>query len=201
MFYQPPSFNRLLYSIVFLFVLILEFSCNGVLSVVSGVHKPKEENVESILAYVHKIHINDSNICIPVSREKWKKLLLDNKKIPEIKVFDQSGNNIKYKDDHLCNAQAFEFSEKICDLDCLIIAGNYNLGMEVKDLVDINGRAIQASDFLDYDYIVCIYWAKFIGKLNKNHVKIWEENISKQENCKIKVLKVNLDMQKTWGIN
>jgi hypothetical protein len=43
-----------------------------------------------------------------------------------------------------------------------------------------------------------IYWTVWAGKLNKDHVKIWEDQARNNKNCKVKVIKVNMDMQEYW---
>jgi hypothetical protein len=34
--------------------------------------------------------------------------------------------------------------------------------------------------------------------LNRDHVKIWEDLASANKNCRVKVIKVNLDIQDHW---
>jgi hypothetical protein len=48
------------------------------------------------------------------------------------------------------------------------------------------------------DFYLLIYWNVWTGKLNKDHVKIWEDLARENKNCKIKVIKVNLDIQEYW---
>jgi hypothetical protein len=65
-------------------------------------------------------------------------------------------------------------------------------------LKDLNGKNVEI-DLSDANYHVFIYWAKFAGKLNKDHVKVWENQALENTKTKIKVYKVNMDFQEHWG--
>ncbi len=49
------------------------------------------------------------------------------------------------------------------------------------------------------DFHVFIYWAKFTGKLNDDHVKVWGKQALENKKSNIKVYKVNMDFQEHWG--
>ena len=53
------------------------------------------------------------------------------------------------------------------------------------------------------DAFVLIYWAKYLGKLNKTKVYEWEQKVKllNDKGLNIKLIKVNLDYQKFWGID
>jgi len=48
------------------------------------------------------------------------------------------------------------------------------------------------------DFYVLIYWTTWTGRLNKDHVKIWEDSAYAKKQANIKVIKVNMDFQKNW---
>ncbi len=173
-------------------------SCNSALKTYYGFHDPCVENSETIQKYVFQKKINADNIAVTASEIKFRQVFKKNSKIPEIRVFGKDGNGFHYKDEHLCNAQAFDFTKRICSANELERDTSVNLASEINGLVDLNGRPLTINDFKGYDFIVFIYWAKFIGRLNKDHVKVWEDNLNAQNGCGIKVIKVNLDLQKNW---
>ncbi|MNV19167.1 hypothetical protein D3C71_1100200 [compost metagenome] len=69
---------------------------------------------------------------------------------------------------------------------------------ELAKFRDIKGKAL--GEVEKADFYILIYWAVWTGKLNKDHVKIWEDLAKNNKNCKVKVIKVNLDLQEYWGI-
>jgi hypothetical protein len=48
------------------------------------------------------------------------------------------------------------------------------------------------------DFYLLIYYTSWSGRLNKDHVKIWEDQARNNTNAKIRVYKVNLDFQEYW---
>jgi hypothetical protein len=61
---------------------------------------------------------------------------------------------------------------------------------------DLKGNKIK--DVKPADFYLLIYWTVWSGKLNKDHVKIWEELAMKNQKCNVQVLKVNMDIQSSW---
>lgn len=49
------------------------------------------------------------------------------------------------------------------------------------------------------DYYLFINWGIFIGNLNVDHVKEWEKLANSNNKCKITVVKINMDLQESWG--
>lgn len=49
------------------------------------------------------------------------------------------------------------------------------------------------------DLYVFIYWTRWIGKLNKDHVKIWEQQALNNSKTNIQVFKINMNFQEYWG--
>ena len=60
----------------------------------------------------------------------------------------------------------------------------------------MNGNSLKSPETADF--YVLIYWAVWTGKLNKDHVKIWEDAAKNNKNAKVKVIKVNMDFQEHW---
>jgi len=38
----------------------------------------------------------------------------------------------------------------------------------------------------------------WIGRLNKDHVKVWEADAKANMNCNIEIIKINMDIQEWW---
>jgi hypothetical protein len=63
-------------------------------------------------------------------------------------------------------------------------------------LRDVRGNAYKPLP--PADFYILINWTVWTGKLNKDHVKVWEELARKNAAARIHVVKVNLDMQEYW---
>jgi hypothetical protein len=66
----------------------------------------------------------------------------------------------------------------------------------LKKNLDLNGNPLGRLE--SADFYVLIYWSVWTGKLNKVHVKVWEDAARNNQKSNIKVLKVNLDFQDHW---
>jgi hypothetical protein len=62
---------------------------------------------------------------------------------------------------------------------------------------DLKGNALKEQEAADF--YVLINWVVWLGKLNNDHAKVWEDQARNNKNCKIKVIKVNHDFQQYWG--
>jgi hypothetical protein len=181
----------LVLGIVFLFV-----SCQAILRKVYDLKNPAIENEKTILNFAKKYNLDTNNI-VSLNAVDYPEFI-SGKSIPDADVFDMNGNYIEYRQtDTSCNAGLFQF---IPDLN---LNGQYNkttktsLNSIFPKLRNLKGETLEK--LAPADFYVLIYWTVYTGKLNKDHVKIWEEQATKNTNAKIKILKVNLDIQENWG--
>ena len=120
------------------------------------------------------------------------------KSIPDADIFDMAGNYIEYRQtDTSCNAGLFQFIPDLNRNSKYNQSGKTSLNSIFTKLRNLKGEKLEK--ITPADFYILIYWTVYTGKLNKDHVKIWEELATKNTNAKIKVLKVNLDIQENWG--
>ena len=160
-----------------------------------GIKNPEIENEATIIKKALKFGLDTSNIVTVNSRDFPQ--VLRGKSIPDAAFYDKNGQYIEYRQtDTSCNAGLFQF------IPALSLTNKYNqpdsarLDTEWQKLRDLKGNKLAIQE--KADFYLLIYWTVWTGKLNKDHVKIWEELANKNRNCKIKVIKVNLDMQSYW---
>lgn len=84
---------------------------------------------------------------------------------------------IPYGDENACSAPAFNFIEKLSSTDEYATSEKFRWTDFTKDMNDLNGNAISESQIIDNDvnFYIFIEWTVYSGKLNKDHVKVWEE--------------------------
>ena len=180
---------------VFTIVLLLFTSCQPIMKAIYGIKKPDIENHASITKKALKFGLDTSYIVSVTSKDF--PYILKSTSIPNAAIYDSKGNYIEYRQtDTSCNAGLFDFIPK------LDLTGTYNkpdsasLAEEWTKFRDLKGNEMNFPT--DADFYVLIYWNVWTGKLNKDHVKIWEDLARENKNCKIKVIKVNLDIQEYW---
>jgi hypothetical protein len=180
--------------LVFAAILVLA-SCQPIMKAIYGIKKPDIENQESITKKALKFGLDTTNIVSVTSKDF--PYVLKSTSIPNAAIYDSNGKYIEYRQtDTSCNAGLFDFIPK------LNLSGTYNkpdsssLAEEWTKFRDLKGNAMNLPN--NADFYLLIYWNVWTGKLNKDHVKIWEDLARENKNCKIKVIKVNLDIQEYW---
>lgn len=180
--------------LVFAAILVLA-SCQPIMKAIYGIKKPEIENRESITKKALKFGLDTTNIVSVTSKDF--PYVLKSTSIPNAAIYDSNGKYIEYRQtDTSCNAGLFDFIPK------LNVSGTYNkpdssgLAEEWTKFRDLKGNEMNLPN--NADFYLLIYWNVWTGKLNKDHVKIWEDLARDNKNCKIKVIKVNLDIQEYW---
>jgi hypothetical protein len=180
--------------LVFAAILVLA-SCQPIMKAIYGIKKPDIENQESITKKALKFGLDTTNIVSVTSKDF--PYVLKSTSIPNAAIYDSNGKYIEYRQtDTSCNAGLFDFIPK------LNVSGTYNkpdsssLVEEWTKFRDLKGNAMNLPN--NADFYLLIYWNVWTGKLNKDHVKIWEDLARENKNCKIKVIKINLDIQEYW---
>lgn len=178
-----------------IFLLLLLASCQPIMKAIYGIKKPDIENQESITKKALKFGLDTTNIVSVTSKDF--PYVLKSTSIPNAAIYDSKGKYIEYRQtDTSCNAGLFDFIPK------LNVSGTYNkpdsssLAEEWTKFRDLKGNEMSLPD--NADFYLLIYWNVWTGKLNKDHVKIWEDLARENKNSKIKVIKVNLDIQEYW---
>ena len=165
------------------------------------IKSPEIENKSSILKSANRYKLDTTNI-FTVSSEYYLKKLKESDGIPNASVYDARGNYIEYrKTDTSCNAGLFEFIPKL-KLDTVL---NYKtketLQNELTKFRDLDGNILANILDKNYDFYILIFNTVWIGNLNKDHVKVWEDLAKNNTKSKIKVFKINLDIQEYWNKN
>ena len=182
-------------TVVLLASLFILASCQPIMLKLYGIKDPDIENRRTILKKALKYDMDTSNIATVSSNEYL--YVLNKRGIPDGAIYDRDGQYIEYRQaDTSCNAGLFQF------IPNLNLSNKYNqpdssdLLTTLKKYRDLTGNNLASPEPADFHLL--IYWSVWTGKLNKNHVKIWEDLARANKNCKINVIKVNLDIQEYW---
>lgn len=182
-------------SIILLLAALLFSNCKFVMLKMYGIKKPKFETEKSIIRFAEKKHLRTNNI-VTVNANDFLSILKQGG-VPEVDIFDSEGQYIEYrKTDSSCNVGVFDFIPALHTNTQYNKTGKKNLANELIKFRDLNGNNLSPID--KADFYLLIYWATWAGKLNKDHVKIWEDSAYANKNANIKVIKVNMDFQENW---
>lgn len=187
--------KQILYAFCFT---ILLTSCQVVLKKMYGIHKPRIENETSIKKCAVKYGMDTNNIVTVNSTDFMQ--VLSHTGVPDGAVFDSNGNFIEYRtyDTAKCNAGLFGFISALQKNGIYNETGKTKLSTELSKFLNVKGGPASFKDLDQYDYVILLYWCTWAGKLNKDHVQPWEQLAKENKNVRIKVIKVNLDIQEYW---
>jgi hypothetical protein len=181
--------------ILFLLPILFLSGCKTILYITYGIKKPRVEDAATIKEKALKFGI-DTTAIVTVDAKDFMGIF-KGLGIPDAAIFDSAGNYIEYRaTDTSCTAGLFGF------IPGLNLKTHYNethkttLQAELQKFRDLNGHSIKSPG--EADFYVLIYWAVWTGRLNKNHVKVWQDLAKENKNCSIKVIEVNLDLQSYW---
>ncbi|MFN8231165.1 MAG: hypothetical protein U0V03_09625 [Bacteroidia bacterium] len=161
-----------------------------------SIKDPDIENRKTIVKTANKYDLDTTNIVSVNSKDFL--YVLKGTSIPNASVYDKNGKYIEYRQtDTSCNAGLFQFIPTLNSIDKYNQPDSTNLDTELKKFRDLSGNTLTTLETADF-YLL-IYWTVWTGKLNKDHVKVWEDLAKNNKNAKIKVVKVNLDLQEYWN--
>jgi hypothetical protein len=194
---QQEKTGRNMKNIILLIILTLTFiSCQTIAKKMYGIKDPGIENRKTIIKTANKYKLDTANILSVNSKDFI--YVLKGKSIPNGAIYDKNGKYIEYRlTDTSCNAGLFQFIPALNLTDKYNQPDSANLGTELKKFRNLNGNTL--TPLVTSDFYLVIYWTVWTGKLNKDHVKIWEDLAKNNKNCKIQVIKVNLDVQEWWN--
>ena len=198
------TMKKYLTSLFLTTLLVASSSCSRIALRMYGGHPPRIENAETIQSALEKYNLSDSNNFIICDSSSYFKILKEITSLPEIMFFNGQGEKMEIRKYGTCNAGVNVLIDSIQDYtvsDTSIHSPFYQIDSLLYHLRTLEGEPINKSTLKDADYIVVLFWAKFIGKLNRTKVKQWELALQAKKELKIEVLKVNCDVQEMWGLN
>jgi hypothetical protein len=182
-------------SILIIVLLTALTGCQAVMKKMYGIKNPDIESEKNILKKAAKFELDQNNI-VCVNIEDFVGTL-QGQGIPDCSIYDAKGKYIEYREaDTSCNAGLFGF------IPALRLNAEYrqpdtlSLQQEFMKFRDLKGNPVNVEE--GYDFYLLIYWTVWAGRLNKDHVKVWEDLAKENKQARIKVVKVNLDFQEHW---
>lgn len=177
------------------------YSCKPVFQLYYGIHQPRIESLNSIEKYQRKKGIDGTINLMPKDAASFRSIMNTLKETPDLIAYTREGYLIRYKDTLQCNAPGFDFSKLICSAYRLRIDSTQQLAAALKGFVPLTAvdqQRLQEEAATGYEYTVVLYWTKYTGRLNKNHTRIWKNNLEKSTDCKVRLLMVNMDLNERF---
>jgi hypothetical protein len=182
-------------SLVLLCCSLLLSSCTFLIYKAYGIKNPGIENEKSLTKFLRKKHLRTDNY-VTIKPEHFL-LTLKGKGIPDADFFDANGDYLEYRaTDSSCNAGVFGFIPTLGTSTVFRKTGLKSLQKEWDKFLSPTGKVLPALPTADF--YMFIYWTAWSGRLNKDHVKVWEDSALAHTKAKIHIIKVNMDLQEYW---
>lgn len=181
------------------FAFIACVSCTRIFIFFTGGHLPEREDQNSIMAYAIRTGLRTDNLYIFRDSAGLNECHRTIGKLPEIAFY--------YRGCCLMDVRSEDDCHKTIEMiiDSLNMHTPYALDSlnRFPDLVSRichpDGSPVNPEDTAQADFNVVLYWATYLGKINKRNTLVWEEKLyEKGKELGINVLKVNCDYQEAW---
>lgn len=188
---------------LFIHLIFLLIGCSNakmkLLYAVYGIKQPKELNSSEIIKYANKIKLNNYEH-YSISKKGFIYLSQSKESVNSMFIFNHNLNQIKPKKFISCSADNIEFIQNFTDSTKVIVLQNDSTSKVYQHIKSIEGNDILINSD-EFDYLIILTWAKFIGKLNKTNTLTWSQKLTEItfEGKKIKVIYLNLDPREFWN--
>ncbi len=179
-----------------LFILIGFSSCQKLVLTYYGVKKPQVESSGNIWQKSHKYGL-DTSLILTVKAPYFLQTL-SKQPLPGILIFNKKGEAIRYKNsDSGCNAGLASFIPQLKPGETYPADSSRPLlPVLLSRYETFQGANIQADSTADFHLI--IYYALWLGKLNRQKAALWQNLARENQQAKIQVHLVNLDLLDQW---
>lgn len=164
------------------------------------VHAPRVESKKDILKYAEKQQLIKENI-FALDYVGYIHRIDSIESIPNIFLFDKDGRCLNLKD--VGNTCSGPIPDMLAELNNGIAINTYldsvSFEYHASKIIDLNGNPVEIKFDSLVDFHAFIYWGTFLGRVNKENTKAWEDTILNNQNITCKIYKINLDLQESWG--
>lgn len=191
-----------MYKSFFLLTAILTLflqSCRPVQSVFLGIRDPKVKTEKQLLKYATRKGLQtDNNFSLrdSLTFEKYFYTITSGKSSMAV-VYDREGKMLYRYDTTGCPGPYLQYLQSICTNKQETQADSLFTD-RMNDLVPFSATTNKVINTGDYDYTIVLYWARFLGMMNKKHARNYEQILQQNHGCKIQYIKVSLDPRDFW---
>jgi hypothetical protein len=173
-------------------------SCKSILMEVNRVSKPAIETKESIQSYLsmNSCTFYDS-LFIAKDSTSFFQLVKMVVGFPSVDFFNSNGELLEYSTTGDCTGKADNFAVNLKPDSNYRIDSSYLLKEVMDKIKGIQGMSNMSGR--KFDFTVLIYWAKYLGNVNKNALDVMK-TIQYNKKIRSRIYLINLDFQNDWGM-
>jgi len=193
---------------ILLFIaLIITCSCKTAIMKMAGLRKPGIETKTSIVHYLQKlkqdtndVYTLDTTLMENLRRESFKPGMAKGFRPVQIRIYDKNGEPVMQW------ASCEGFLKDLKTFDSVPPRNHNGLNKSLKLQEDLSryytldGTSSSITVPTGFDYFILIYFAKYFPRLSKESFRQVEKYALKHNELKMKIYKINVDVQKFWGV-
>ncbi|OMP32298.1 hypothetical protein BKM32_04405 [Mangrovimonas sp. DI 80] len=165
---------------------------------------PKVENTETIKAFQQKHEYPTTNSLILVADTTAILQSMLKGLSSGYQIFNSKGELLCYNGQSTCSGEQFrQFLKTSSETFTHCNDKNLTLDSVLAQTYDLNNQPVQRKQFENTDYYIVSYWAKFLGgKRGYEDAVLWmEEELAKNTtDTSVTFIKINTDLQESWGM-
>jgi hypothetical protein len=186
---------------LFLLITIIPSGCKTYVKLKYGATQPKQETCESLIAFLKKNHFPvDNQYCFKDSASFFSMMRnpMVNENLLSHMLFDQHGN-LMDRDTAKCQ---WAGSNVISNLDPDSVYHNikpFRIDMITEQIIPFGQPDSGLFNPPSPDFTLVVLWARFIGRYNYRLFDL-EKAVSDNKRARIRIIWLNIDMQKSWKL-
>ncbi len=175
-------------------------SCQPTIKLLYGIHQPRERNEKELIRYAEKKSLESGNLFYVKDTASFSTITKDLPSLTDVEIYNRQGHFIHFRERGGCPAPTDRYLKTICNSQTNDADSAKTIQDRMKQIVAFQNNMSYTGYTPDaYDYTILIYWASYLGTLNKKGPRFWEDLLKEQKTCRIKVFKISLDQMECWN--
>ncbi len=172
------------------------FSCQPVAMLIYGIKKPSRVSIMKIEQKAASLGL-DTSMMYCIKPEIYPKFLNELKSLPNIRIYDKAGNLHNYRENpEECKSTAEYFIRNLRRDAPFTYNRDSSFYLLPQQLEGLQKQPFFIETLPAADYYIVVFWATFLGKLNKDYVVPWVSQAKNNYDTKIQLINVNCDLRK-----
>lgn len=185
--------------LLFLILVTLGTSCSKIMMVFYGAHQPRIETPESIYKYLEKKSIKTNNVYFLKDSTAFYEYFDAFGKLPRVYIYNNNKYLLDIIEKDTCSGQTDDMIYHLSTNKIYPIDSSRILEQVMANILTSNGYKISTDTINSSDFYVMMYFAKFTGKLNKQNISYWEQQlIMKEDSLNLTIYKICCDPLESW---
>ena len=174
-------------------------SCQTILLMAYGVKKPRPISDDKISARALQYEMDTTHL-YTIMPSKYVAVINEVASGPNVFIYDRAGNRYNYQSDSVetCKGRVEGFIEDLNTNVKYDLANDSSFFRFQHAMEKADGQAFANQVLPEADCYLLVFWATWLGRLNKQYIPDWKAAAQNNPNVKMHILYVSCDMRKAW---